>query len=59
VLRQASAADYEVATIYFGQGATQEETLNLRDQILNEYPHLEIEVHEGGQPHYRHILSLE
>jgi hypothetical protein len=59
VLRQASAANYEVATIYFGQDATQEEADTLRDQILNKYPHLEIEVHAGGQPHYRHILSLE
>jgi DAK2 domain fusion protein YloV len=59
VLHQASAADYEVATIYFGQDATQEEADTLRDQILTKYPHLEIEVHAGDQPHYRHILSLE
>ena len=59
VLGHASADDYEVATIYFGQDATQKEADNLRDQILVKYPHLEIEVHAGGQPHYRHILSLE
>jgi DAK2 domain fusion protein YloV len=59
VLSQAAGADYEVATIYYGQDATQEEANVLADRIRERYPDLEIEVHEGGQAHYRHILSLE
>ena len=59
VLRQASAEDYEVTTIYFGQDATQEEADALAEQIAQAYPNLETEVHEGGQAHYRYILSLE
>ena len=59
VLSQVSMEDYEVATIYFGQDATQEEADALAHQIVEKYPDLEIEVHEGGQAHYRHILSLE
>jgi len=59
VLRQASAEDYEVITIYFGQDATQEEADALVEQITQVYPNLETEVHEGGQAHYRYILSLE
>lgn len=59
VLSQASIEDYEIATIYFGQDATQEEADALAEQIIEAYPNLEVEVHEGGQAHYRHILSLE
>ncbi len=59
VLSQVAVEDYEIATIYFGQDATQEEAEALADQITQTYPDLEIEVHEGGQAHYRYILSLE
>jgi DAK2 domain fusion protein YloV len=59
VLSQTSTDDYEVATIYFGQDTTQMEASALADLIVEEYPHLEIEVYEGGQAHYRYILSLE
>jgi DAK2 domain fusion protein YloV len=59
VLGQAPAEDYEIATIYFGQDAAQDEADTLADQITQAYPHLEVEVHEGGQAHYRYILSLE
>lgn len=58
-LRQASAGECEVVTIYFGQDATEVEAYALADQIVETYPSLETEVHEGGQAHYRYILSLE
>jgi DAK2 domain fusion protein YloV len=59
VLDQAQAGDCEILTIYFGQDATQKEASTLADQIVEAYPNLETEVHEGGQAHYRYILSLE
>jgi dihydroxyacetone kinase-like predicted kinase len=59
VLSQASIEDYEITTIYYGQDAKQDEADSLADQIIEKYPDLEIEVHEGGQAHYRYILSLE
>jgi dihydroxyacetone kinase-like predicted kinase len=59
VLSRTSIDDYEVAAIYYGQGVTLEEADTLADEIVKRYPNLEIEVHEGGQAHYRFILSLE
>jgi dihydroxyacetone kinase-like predicted kinase len=59
VLSRASVDDYEVVTIYYGEDSTPEEANALAEQILERYPGLESEVHEGGQPYYRHILSLE
>jgi dihydroxyacetone kinase-like predicted kinase len=59
VLERVSTEEYDVVTIYFGQDATQEEANALADRIVRTYPNLEKEVHEGGQAHYRHIISLE
>jgi len=59
VLSQASPEDCEVVTIYFGQDASQAEADTLAQQIGESYPNLELEVHAGGQAHYRYIISLE
>jgi DAK2 domain fusion protein YloV len=59
VLKCIATEEYEVATIYFGQDATQAEADALADLINRAYPNLELEVHAGGQAHYRYILSLE
>jgi DAK2 domain fusion protein YloV len=61
VLKRVSTEDYEVLTIYFGQDATEEEAHALAERIVQIYPNLEEEVQvlEGGQAHYRHIISLE
>ena len=59
VFDKASAGDYEVATVYFGQDITQQDAAALRDRIKAIYPSLEIDVHDGGQAYYRYILSLE
>jgi dihydroxyacetone kinase-like predicted kinase len=31
----------------------------LRRAIVAEYDGLEIEVHQGGQPHYRYVIAVE
>jgi dihydroxyacetone kinase-like predicted kinase len=59
VLAQVSAEKYEIVTIYFGQDAARDEADVLADQIVARYSNLEVEVLEGGQAHYRYILSLE
>jgi DAK2 domain fusion protein YloV len=59
VLAQVSAENYEIVTIYFGQDAARDEADVLADQIVARYSNLEVEVLEGGQAHYRYILSLE
>lgn len=59
VLDEASAGDYEVVTVYFGQDITQKDAAALGDQIKAIYPSLEVDVHDGGQAYYPYILSLE
>jgi uncharacterized protein len=49
----------EVITILSGEGASLEETEKLTDWLSEQYPDVEIEVHEGGQPLYPYLFAVE
>ena len=49
----------EIVSIYTGEGVSAERGTELADAIRAAHPHLEVEVADGGQPHYPYILSLE
>ncbi len=49
----------EIVTLYYGEGLTEEEAQQTAGRIKNKHPHLELEVVNGGQPHYTYILSVE
>ncbi len=49
----------EVVTLYFGEDAEAEETEQINDGIMEKYPHLQVELIRGGQPHYSYIISIE
>ena len=51
--------DYELVTVYRGEGASDEELARLESSIRDSYPALEVEVQQGGQQHYPFILSVE
>jgi DAK2 domain fusion protein YloV len=53
------AGDYELVTIYRGQGATDSQAEELTASIRGTYPSLEVDVQSGGQEHYPFILSVE
>ncbi|HXW00090.1 MAG TPA: DAK2 domain-containing protein, partial [Anaerolineae bacterium] len=59
VLAKVETETHEVITIYFGQESSAEQAGSLAGQIKTLYPELEVEVHEGGQPYYPYIISLE
>jgi hypothetical protein len=59
VLAKVAPSDYEVVTIYFGHDSSVEQANTLAEQINTRYPELEVEVHDGGQPYYYYIISLE
>jgi DAK2 domain fusion protein YloV len=58
-LEVAGAAGCSLATIYHGEGADEAEARGLAERIGGVFPDLEVEVVDGGQPHYPFILSLE
>jgi dihydroxyacetone kinase-like predicted kinase len=49
----------EVVTIYYGEDAETEEAEQINADVTQRYPHLQIELIKGGQPHYSYIISVE
>jgi uncharacterized protein len=59
LLENANAADHELITLFYGQDITHADANRIADAIRNKYPGQEVEVQEGGQPHYQFIISVE
>jgi dihydroxyacetone kinase-like predicted kinase len=59
VLLQINPSQYEVVTIYYGATTADAEADGIADALRQQYPHLEVELIHGDQPHYNYILSLE
>jgi uncharacterized protein len=49
----------EIVTILYGQDAPQEEVDQLVEYVEEQFDHVEVEVHEGKQPLYSYIFSVE
>lgn len=49
----------EILTVIIGQDAEQTVTDNMINWIEEQYPDVEVEVHEGGQPIYQYFFSVE
>ncbi len=58
-LKDIKPDDYELVTVYKGQGAEDEDLKLLTEAIGRDFPGLEVEVQDGGQQHYPFILSVE
>ena len=59
LLIAADTSEYERITLFFGEDIQQQRVNQLADKIRSIYPDHEIEVHEGGQPHYQLIIAIE
>jgi DAK2 domain fusion protein YloV len=58
-LEQAKAKEYEIITLYYGESVGEDDAQRVADLIGEQFPEQEIEVVDGGQPHYSYILSVE
>lgn len=59
LLKKANMDEKERVTLFTGDNISQDEVTAISSQIKDEFPDHEIEVHEGGQPHYQFLISLE
>lgn len=59
LLEKTGAADHEIVTLFYGEGMIHAEANRIADDIREKYPNLEVELQEGGQPHYQFIISIE
>ncbi|HEY5572994.1 MAG TPA: DAK2 domain-containing protein [Anaerolineales bacterium] len=59
LLQKANTDKYELITMFYGENVSRNEVNHIADVIRARYPDQEIEVQEGGQPHYQFIISIE
>ena len=59
MLEKAEAGNHEIITLFYGQEMPHTEANRIADLVRAEFPNQEVEVQEGGQPHYQFIVSIE
>jgi len=59
LLIAADTNEYERITLFYGEDIELPRVNELSDKIRSIYPDHEVEVHEGGQPHYQLIIAIE
>jgi DAK2 domain fusion protein YloV len=50
---------HDLVTIIEGDGSSAADTRRITEWVKDQRPHVEIEVHHGGQPHYPYLFSIE
>lgn len=59
LLKNAHADHFELITLFYGKETHRNEVNEIVDILRKEYPNQDIEIQEGGQPHYHFIISIE
>jgi hypothetical protein len=59
LIGNAAMDEVERITFFFGEGLSQTQANQLADGVRKDYPEIEIEIHDGGQPHYQLIIAFE
>jgi hypothetical protein len=59
LLEKADAASHELITLYYGNGTTAAEAEAMAEQVRAVYPNQQVDVYEGGQPHYWYVVGIE
>lgn len=59
MLGKADAGEHELVTLFYGEDMPHAEANRIADVVREKYSNLEVEVQEGGQPHYYFIISVE
>jgi dihydroxyacetone kinase-like predicted kinase len=59
LIKYMSTGNEEVVTFYTGKDAKKEDSKSIKDRLKEYLPKLEVEFHDGGQPLYPYIFSIE
>ncbi|MBU0495379.1 MAG: DAK2 domain-containing protein [Chloroflexi bacterium] len=59
LLTRMGSAEREIITVYYGDTVDRPQAEQLAAVIQEQYPDQEVELLEGGQPHYCYIISAE
>jgi dihydroxyacetone kinase-like predicted kinase len=58
-LEQAELVSDNIVTVYWGEGVTEECAAEVGARLEQLAPDLQVDVIEGGQPHYPYLASVE
>jgi hypothetical protein len=59
LLEKAHADRFELITMFYGVDMPKAEVNRIADIVRKAYPEQEVEIQEGGQPHYQFIIAIE
>lgn len=59
LLQKMTNEDSELITIFYGEGISEQDAAELKQQLAEMFNECELEIHYGGQPHYSYLLSVE
>jgi dihydroxyacetone kinase-like predicted kinase len=59
LLSKVELDDRERLTFFYGNSISKNEVNQITDTVRKQFPDMELEIHEGGQPHYQFIISIE
>ena len=59
LLEKAKTSDREHITLFYGDTVNKNEANRIADLVRSHYPSHELEMHDGGQPHYQLIIAIE
>lgn len=51
--------DIEIVSLFYGQDISEKQAQDLLEELEEEYPDIDIELYDGGQPLYYYIISVE
>ncbi len=59
ILKRVNLEERERLTFFYGSDISKQDVNLIIDHIREKFPEFEIEIHEGGQPHYQFIIAIE
>ena len=59
ILREADVSEGELVTLYAGEPVSEADGASVVGLLAEAFPGVELELVEGGQPHYHFLLSIE
>jgi dihydroxyacetone kinase-like predicted kinase len=59
LLEKLELDEYELITLFYGEEVSNHAANQIADGIRASHPMLEVEIQDGGQPHYQFIISFE
>ncbi len=59
MMKKMMTEDDELITVYYGADVTEEDAKKLADRLEKQYDYCDVECHNGGQPLYYYLISVE